>query len=345
MKTISFFSKINRNTMQNERNTSGIQQSKYNFIYFAMLLFFSVKSQYVVTVSSQTYSNLVGATPLSYNAVDDGYYYSANFIFPTFNRNADFNININPPSLGGFLSSEGYLAVYEKPGYLNTVAYQCFYASTFTTAPGITFVSAKIEGSGTNRIAKFEWKDVVKGSDLSQRVNFQIWLHEKDSSISYHYGPNTLTSQAINGWCGMVVINPAFTGLLDEINIEGSPTTPTTYTGITTFNFPSLDTIPKNNTVIWFAHRTKTTSLVGISKNIETKTIVIHPNPFQNNFFIDGLSGQTNIIIYDALGRLVLEKAVETPWQEISTENLQKGVYTLKLVYEEGTLTRKVIKY
>src|SRR4051812_44278775 len=92
---------------------------------------FNTAAQYLVSVSQGTYTSLTGATALSYSSVDDGFYYSTGFKFPVFNRTADFNINMSPPSLGGFLSPTGYLAIYESPGYQNTIVFQCFEDTAF----------------------------------------------------------------------------------------------------------------------------------------------------------------------------------------------------------------------
>jgi PKD repeat protein len=208
-------------------------------------------AQYPVSVLSGTYSDLVGATVVTPNSSQQ-YYHALNFVFPTFNRNGDFNSNASVPSLGAYITNDGYLAVYESPGYANTIVYHCFYNSNFNAAPGISSIQAKLEGTAPNRIAKFQWKDHILGNDVTQKVNFQAWFHETDSAITYHFGPNTLNSQATAGSCGLMVINQSFTGLLNQMHVKGSPAAPGTQSGNTAFSFPKLDSIPKSGTIIRF---------------------------------------------------------------------------------------------
>ena len=67
--------------------------------------------------------------------------------------------------------------------------------------------------------------------------------------------------------------------------------------------------------------------------------IYLHPNPSSD--FIQGLSNPTKISVYNILGKLVLSKTTSS---EINVDNLQNGIYILKIVDEQKEIVRKFIK-
>ena len=69
--------------------------------------------------------------------------------------------------------------------------------------------------------------------------------------------------------------------------------------------------------------------------------ISIYPNPVNDKLFIQGLSGVSEISIYDVLGKLVLSNTTSS---EIEVSNLKKGIYTIKIVAEQKETIQKFIK-
>jgi len=69
--------------------------------------------------------------------------------------------------------------------------------------------------------------------------------------------------------------------------------------------------------------------------------ISIYPNPVIDKLFIQGLSNPTKISVYDILGKLVLSKTTSS---EINVDNLQSGIYILKIVDNQKEIVRKFIK-
>ena len=69
--------------------------------------------------------------------------------------------------------------------------------------------------------------------------------------------------------------------------------------------------------------------------------ISIYPNPANDKLFIQGLSGVSEISIYDVLGKLVLAKTISS---EIEVTNLKKGFYIIKIVAEQKETIQKFIK-
>jgi len=69
--------------------------------------------------------------------------------------------------------------------------------------------------------------------------------------------------------------------------------------------------------------------------------ISIYPNPVIDKLFIQGLSNPTKISVYNLLGKLVLSKTTSS---EINVDNLQSGIYIIKIVDEQKEIIRKFIK-
>ena len=69
--------------------------------------------------------------------------------------------------------------------------------------------------------------------------------------------------------------------------------------------------------------------------------ISIYPNPVIDKLFIQGLSNPTKISVYDILGKLVLSKTTSS---EINVDNLQSGIYILKIVDNQKEIVRRFIK-
>ena len=67
----------------------------------------------------------------------------------------------------------------------------------------------------------------------------------------------------------------------------------------------------------------------------------LYPNPVKDKLFIQGLSGPTKVSIYNLLGTLVLSKIT---FNEINVENLQTGIYIIKINDEKKEIIKKFIK-
>ena len=79
---------------------------------------------------------------------------------------------------------------------------------------------------------------------------------------------------------------------------------------------------------------------MGIDDNT-LANIFLYPNPVIDKLFIQGLSNPTKISVYDVLGKLVLSKTTSS---EINVDNLQNGIYILKIVDNQKEIVRKFIK-
>ena len=84
-------------------------------------------------------------------------------------------------------------------------------------------------------------------------------------------------------------------------------------------------------------------NLLSNDKNI-TVDFKIYPNPTKGNFLNIVTNEALTVEIYDILGKKVLESNVNSENQKIQIGTLNKGIYLLRLISENGQTTKKLIK-
>ena len=84
-------------------------------------------------------------------------------------------------------------------------------------------------------------------------------------------------------------------------------------------------------------------SAVAVS-NIEIAEPIIFPNPTTDMIQIINLEQNAHLQLYDMQGRLVKELRTNNQKVEINLNNLQSGIYTLKVNYINGSASKKVVK-
>ena len=72
-------------------------------------------------------------------------------------------------------------------------------------------------------------------------------------------------------------------------------------------------------------------------------SVHLYPNPVTNGFSINGLDGDVVLTLTDLNGCTILNKKVTTN-EYIPVQSLAKGIYTVKLVSEQGNTIQKIIK-
>ena len=69
--------------------------------------------------------------------------------------------------------------------------------------------------------------------------------------------------------------------------------------------------------------------------------ILIYPNPTSDIVYIDGNYTQLKVVVYDILGKQVINKPITN---SIDISQLEKGVYTLQLSDGTKLTTQRIIK-
>lgn len=86
------------------------------------------------------------------------------------------------------------------------------------------------------------------------------------------------------------------------------------------------------------------TNTVGIEETIYTNTVNIYPNPSNGFFNIDANDAVNEILIYNALGKLILKSNPDKLNNQIDLTSFGKGIYFVNLRYDDNSYyTSKVV--
>lgn len=81
---------------------------------------------------------------------------------------------------------------------------------------------------------------------------------------------------------------------------------------------------------------------LGVDDEILAEGLNLYPNPVSNTLLVESKVKLNKIEIYSILGQRV--KEVNSDFNSISTDNLSRGIYMIKIYSEKGTTVRKLIK-
>jgi endonuclease I/chitodextrinase len=103
----------------------------------------------------------------------------------------------------------------------------------------------------------------------------------------------------------------------------------------------------------WFNYATNTVSDIGnfngtftlsIDKNLSLKALEIYPNPTNGNKLYIRTTEDVNVTIYNILGKIVKAAKITEDKNSIDVSNLSKGVFILKVNFDNKSVTKKLIK-
>jgi len=80
------------------------------------------------------------------------------------------------------------------------------------------------------------------------------------------------------------------------------------------------------------------------NEDFKTTELKIYPNPLKGNYLNIESSKDLNVEIFDILGKQVLKISVSSNTKKINVGTLNKGIYIVRLISEDGQVTRKLIK-
>lgn len=84
---------------------------------------------------------------------------------------------------------------------------------------------------------------------------------------------------------------------------------------------------------------------LSIEKVGKVLQVMVYPNPAQEVLNIQGVEIGSSIMLYDVMGKLVLQKVCDSTIATLNVEHLAKGTYTLKIITQEGNEgSEKVMK-
>jgi hypothetical protein len=81
---------------------------------------------------------------------------------------------------------------------------------------------------------------------------------------------------------------------------------------------------------------------VGINE-INQNDITVYPNPGKDYIKVQANSDIKEVYIYNVTGQLLLVQTVNAKKVTLNVSGLNTGIYSLKAILDNGTITRKVV--
>lgn len=309
---------------------------KNTTLILLLLLSLSIQAQnYTFSNLTGTYSNLTGATTLSNGEIWDD---------PEYDLVLPFSFTINGNTNSNFKVYDSYI-VQQTTGTIFQAA-ASFVNDLVDRGDGgstsLSPISYKIDGAVGSRIAKIEYQNCGSFNDnsLAMFVNFQIWLYEGTNIIEYRYGSSSVTNtSSFYGGDSGAIIGVTGGDIDDNLSnthlLTGPASSPTLSTSNT---FVNVTGTPPANTIYRFTPTTLNNS------EISSSLVTLYPNPFNDHVVIEGLKSNFSYDIYNVSGKLIQSNLDATSGTKIDTKSFESGIYILKIVSENETIIKKIIK-
>lgn len=309
---------------------------KKTTLILLLILSHSIQAQnYTFSNLTGTYTNLSGATSLNNGEIWDD---------PEYDLMLPFQFVINGVSNSNFKVYDSTIVlqtggpIYQVIAPLGNDLIDRGDDGTTSLSP----ISYKIDGAVGSRIAKIEFQNCGSFDDdsLAMFVNFQIWLYEGSNIIELHYGISSITNDNIfYGTDTGAIIGFAGSDVDDNLSnthlLTGPASNPTLSSNNT---FVNVTGTPAANTIYRFTPTTLNTL------SLNKPTVSVYPNPSQNSLFINGLNDSSNYEIYDSKGSLVHKGLLESNNNEVKITTLNSGIYFIRILSDQSTVTKKFIK-
>jgi len=309
---------------------------KKTTLILLLLLSLSIQAQnYTFSNLTGTYSNLTGTTSISNGEIWDD---------PEYDLVLPFQFVINGVSNSNFKVYDSTIVlqtggpIYQVIAPLGNDLIDRGDGGTTSLSP----ISYKIDGAVGSRIAKIEFQNCGSFDDdtLAMFVNFQIWLYEGSNIIELRYGPSSVTDDFIfYGTDTGAIIGFAGSDIDDNLSnthlLTGLASNPTLSTDN---SFVNVTGTPAPNTI----YRFTPTSLN--NSEINSSLVTLYPNPFNDYVVIEGLKSNFSYDIYNVSGKLIQSNQDATSGTVIDTKSFESGIYILKIVSENESIVKKIIK-
>jgi hypothetical protein len=238
------------------------------------------------------------------------------------------NYMINDTSVSIAFSNSGHMKVEDDSSFI--IIDGLFYY--MDSIDGNSKLSYKVEGSGSNKILKVQWKNLkVQSGPTGNFVNFQMWIHQSTGVFDIYYGPSSANNQS--GYndqsgpnVGMFYSLKDFSKMFEKLWVNG---TPSAYTLDTTRNvsFKGMHAVPADGTLYRFIPKI----VLGIEPAAMKQTeFTIYPNPANERLTIcSSVPTNASVIITDVTGKVVRNYTMQQKDLEIETMQLSAGNYLL----------------
>ena len=194
-------------------------------------------------------------------------------------------------------------------------------------------VSYKIEGTGTGKVLKVEWKNLrVKSGQAGNFVNVQTWIYQQSGIVEFRYGPRSAnnasgyTDPATGLYIGISYCNNSVTNMYEKMQVTG---TPPNYNvdSVLNLNVPNIQGVPDEGTVFRYVPKAVAAGVDDLSL---FDNVIAYPNPSNDKLVVKlPETSNTTIEMVQMSGRLVYRGSSAGNSHIIDTRNIPAGSYIL----------------
>ncbi|TNE81549.1 MAG: T9SS type A sorting domain-containing protein [Bacteroidetes bacterium] len=288
---------------------------KARILAIASILFIglSAKAQYYsFTQSTEPYTELVNAEVEFKDSTAMNSYFKLLGNFRAYNLDLDSELTITRNAYLHNITDYGNVMIMGGVGA--------------KTKQGVSQVSTVVEGTGSTRIFKVQYKNLMHESETGDTLNVQIWIYESTQKIEIRFGSGT-SNRTFN--CGLVLFAPQNGGVYDYFVLQGNPNNP----NINTSGITTISGWPAEGTVYTFNILT-----TGV-QTLSDSAFKVYPNPTTGTFQLEG-ENIAEVKAYDATGKEVKLSVNANEYQLVEPK---KGLYQLQIRTKDGGIRSKRI--
>ena len=304
---------------------------------YTALLTFAVCSafaqSFTLEKSSETYQELSSPVDLTGGELwdDDEWVLPLGFSFDLFGKTyTEFNVNSNGFILDSINGAE------MKLGMVGPDLVDGAFLIDFNNPIPVTY---ELSGTAGDQILKLQWKDAnVWSADSTNVVNYQVWFHEGNGNLSFHFG-NTV----LNTTPGITVQLYSQGAYLDDgFALGGNPSSATASTIINM----KMTAAPTDGSVYTYVNigssgGTGVAGTTDLGSEINMNPIQLYPNPAKEFLFVNGEYDEISVV--NMLGQTLIS---HTDFSEpVSVSNLVAGNYLIKVYSNDRVYTQKIVKH
>jgi hypothetical protein len=321
------------------RSNSISMKQLFSFAFFTVFLFVSKAQTFNFSVTNEPLVPLEGAQSVGL---------PVNWDVNTFTMELPFPVNIPgiPPFTTLYCNADQIYSNYPFVEGIPPIDQVKIYGGNYDIAYKASgSVSYKTEGVAPNRKFTIEYLDAnffSQNPDVTT-LNIQNTFYE-NGCISIHLGQSTCENPSVCYDRGVFLIRSyasnkiyfaSGTNGIDELTYSEFPAA-----AFPPNTLPQFDYYPGPNKKIMFCP-TNTINVEQVKETIQ----LCYPNPANDLFYLKGINKNSNVEVINLTGQVVKRFNQTAPESPLIIEDLAKGVYTVRIVFEDNqTIIQKLIK-
>jgi hypothetical protein len=241
----------------------------------------------------------------------------------------------------------GRITVVKDTGF---ALFDGLYAPNFDPIDSTSKISYMVDGTGTQKILKVQWKNFkIRSGPADNFINVQIWLYQQSGVIDFRYGPRSAnnasgyTSATKAPYIGIWYSNYDFSKIWEKMNLKGIPSN-MIVDSARNMNVPYIQGVFNEGTVLRFVPKIGA-GTTGIIEREEPGFKIQMLNG-KSSFEITSswLEGDVAMCLTDMSGKEIYRSAKPSMDHQVvfSTGDIPTGIYILRVENGNHSFRKKI---